>query len=550
QMTESAPVAWQDVAGRRVPVAVSFQVRGQTVGFCLSDYDPAYPLTIDPNYHWHTFYGSSGDDNGNAIAVDGGGDVYVAGQSGAAWTGPGGESPLHAYTGGDDITVLKLSSAGVYQWHTFYGTSAIDRGAAIAVDGSGDVYVAGTSYNTAWTGPGGESPLHAYTGGSDIAVLKLSSAGVYQWHTFYGGGSNDYGYGIAVDSSGNVYVTGRSGGGWTGDGGAPPLHTRTGGYDIAVLKLSSAGAYQWHTFYGGGGDERGTDIAVAAGGDVYVAGYSTAAWTGDGGAAPLHAYIGGDDIHVLKLSSAGAYQWHTFYGDSGTDRGSAITVDGSGDVYVAGNSATTWTGDGSAAPLHAYTASVDIAVLKLSSAGVYQWHTFYGDSGADRGSAIAVAGGDVYVAGNSDATWTGPSGEGPLHAYTASVDSAVLKLSSAGAYQWHTFYGDSGADNGNAIAVAGSGGVYVAGSSDAAWTGDGGAAPLHAYTGGNDITVLQLAPSATAVTLASFDAAGHGNAAAAAAPLALGAALALGVVVHTLRALRVAGAAWRVSRRR
>ena len=87
----------------------------------------------------------------------------------------------------------------------------------------------------------------------------------------------------------------------------------------------------------------------------------------------------------------------------------------------------------------------DIFVLKLDSSGAYQWHTFYGSSSSDYGSGIAMDGsGNVYVTGWSDATWSGPAEESPLHAYSGDDDIFVLKLDSSGAYQWHTFYGSSG----------------------------------------------------------------------------------------------------------
>ena len=127
---------------------------------------------------------------GNGIAVDGSGNVYVTGYSYATWNGPAGQNPLHAYSGGYDIFVLKLNSSGAYQWHTFYGSSGDDSGHGIAVDGSGNVYVTGYSDAT-WNGPAGQNPLHAYSGGYDIFVLKLNSSGAYQWHTFYGSSSDD-----------------------------------------------------------------------------------------------------------------------------------------------------------------------------------------------------------------------------------------------------------------------------------------------------------------------------------------------------------------------
>jgi hypothetical protein len=147
-----------------------------------------------------------------------------------------------------------LTTGPTYVWHTFYGSGARDGAGAIAADGSGNIYIVGTSYAT-WQGDGGANPLHAYGGGpNDIVVTKLNSSGAYQWHTFYGAGGDDRGHAIAVDGSGNVYVTGLSSSTWQGDGGANPLHAFSGGeYDIVVLKLNSDGDYQWHTFYGPGG---------------------------------------------------------------------------------------------------------------------------------------------------------------------------------------------------------------------------------------------------------------------------------------------------------
>jgi sRNA-binding regulator protein Hfq len=194
---------------------------------------------------------------------------------------------LHAHSGDNDISVMKLDSSGAYQWHTFYGSSAYDYAYGISVDSSGNVYVAGFSYAT-WG-----SPLHAHSGGYyDIFVLKLNSSGAYQWNTFYGSSAYDYAYGISVDSSGNVYITGDSDATW-----GSPLHAYSGGYDIFVLKLDSSGAYQWHTFYGSSTSDVAYGISVDSSGKVYVAGYSNATW-----GSPLHAHSGAPDIFVLKLN--------------------------------------------------------------------------------------------------------------------------------------------------------------------------------------------------------------------------------------------------------
>ncbi|MDD5307036.1 MAG: SBBP repeat-containing protein [Deltaproteobacteria bacterium] len=460
---------------------------GDTDGDADSDTD-----TGAGAYQWHTFYGSSSGDFGHSIAMDGNGSIYVTGSSRASWMGPGGESPLHAYSGGEDIFVMKLSSSGAYQWHTFYGSSADNGSFFLTLDGSGNICVTGYSWKS-WTGPAGESPLHAHSTGSNIFVLKLSSSGAYKWHTFYGGAIFDWGASIAVDGSGNIHVTGHSDASWVGPAGEGPLHAYSEGSDVFVLKLSPSGVYQWHTFYGSSGDDAGSSLVVDGSGSIFVTGASGVAWMGPGGQSPIHLHSGGSDILVLKLSSSGAYQWHTFYGGSGTDNRVSTAVDGSGSIHVTGVSNVPWMGPMGESPLHAHAGGYDMFVLKLSSSGAYQWHTFYGDSSSDTSDAIAVdGGGNIYAMGSSLASWTGSGGESPLHAYSLGEDIFILKLSSSGAYQWHTFYGGADGDYGYSLAVDESVDIHATGFSPASWVGPGGESPLHAYSGEQDIFVLKL----------------------------------------------------------
>jgi hypothetical protein len=262
----------------------------------------ALALDKDGNYQWHTFYGTEDSPSeGFAIARDASSNLFVTGHSDGTWQGDGDTNPLHAYSGGSDIVVVKLNNSGGYQWHTFYG-SEIDNeeGRGIAVGGNGDVYVTGNSPVT-WLGNGSAGPIHPFAGNDDITVLKLNNSGGYQWHTFYGSSdANDYGCGIGVDGSSNVYVTGRSYASWQGDDSRDPLHAYAGGSDITVLKLNNSGGYQWHTFYGSSsGDDYGQAIAVKIVDTFYIAGYSSASWLRDGDAPPLHDYTGSNDIYVL-----------------------------------------------------------------------------------------------------------------------------------------------------------------------------------------------------------------------------------------------------------
>ena len=112
-MTESAPVAWQEICGKRIPVEVAFKVADCETVFTVGGYDKSLPLFIDPTYEWHSFFGSASGDDAYALARDNSGYVYVTGSSGATWNGPAGQSPLNAFTGNGDFFVLKLGDQGL-----------------------------------------------------------------------------------------------------------------------------------------------------------------------------------------------------------------------------------------------------------------------------------------------------------------------------------------------------------------------------------------------------------------------------------------------------
>jgi hypothetical protein len=392
-------------------------------------------------YQWHTFYGSADwVEVAYGIAVDDSGNIYVTGVSTGSWLGDGDTPPLHAFSGGEeDLFVLKLDSDGAYQWHAFYGGELYADGLAVTTAEEGKaIYVSGSS-SSPFQGPAGEEPLHPYTGSSsigdvDIMVLKLDSQGTYEWHTFYGQQCGEAGQAIVVDDARDaVYVAGSSGGPWTGDEGAKPLHDHTGMTEIVVLKLSGCGAYRWHTFYGSSSPDGAWGITLDGNGDLYVTGGAYAPWLGDGGREPLHTHSGFYDLVVLKLDSSGGYLWHTFYGSADSaDEGSGIATDAHGNLFVTGGSEQNWLGDGGSNPGRNNRGAGDLVVLKLRSDGTYCWHSFYGSASRDNGFGVAVdASGCPCVTGLADVTWLGDSGQEPLHPHSpgaAAANIVVLKL--------------------------------------------------------------------------------------------------------------------------
>ncbi len=473
---------------------------------------------VDASYTWHTFYGTASiNDSAVAVAVDAEGNSYVLGTSYVSWNGPAGQAPLHAHNPGSntDVFIMKLNSAGDYQWHTFYGGLAgaldteniVNDGYAIKLDASGNIYVLGTSRH------GWGSPLHAHSEISstlqgNLFVMKLSPSGTYQWHTFYEQMRSQAGNGgrhLALDASGNVFVGTYVRVPWT-DTTLSPLHPYSGfpegaswNSNMLILKLSSAGVYQWHTYYGTpstDADDIGADIAVDAEGNAYITGSGTS-W-----GSPLHSNSGWSDIIVLKLNSSGAYQWHTYYGSDKVDEASGITVDRNGFIYVSGVGRP-FPGPSGQQPLHAFTDNGETAynddtfILKLDPSGGYVWHTWYGSPGEENfysNKPITDSKGNVYVIGaegmesHNASSWNGPDGQAPLRPYQVGSNNNffVLKLTGAGVYVWHMFF--TSAIGSFGLAMDAQDNLVMDGTSRTAWNGPAGEAPLHAYLGSAYVT--------------------------------------------------------------
>lgn len=468
-VTETAPVAWQDLDGVRLPVEVAFaRIDDDLIGFRVGTYRTDLPLIIDPTLTWQTVLGGSGADGGYALAIDGSGNIYVAGVSGASWG-----SPIRAYTSGNDAYVAKLTPAGALVWNTFLGGSGTDIAWGVAVDADGNIYVSGDG-NATW-----DAPVNPYSAGTDVFVAKLASDGTLSWNTFFGGAGTDHGAGIAVDSNGNALVSGFSSTAW-----GSPVRAYSASNDGIAIKLDPSGALLWHTFLGGTGSDPAPRIAVTGDGSVYVGGYANATW-----GSPVRAYTGNYDAYVAKLASDGTLTWNTFAGGTGLDAANSIAVDSNGDVLIAGYSNATW-----GAPVRAYTSGNDAYAAKISSSGALLWNTFLGGSGTDERilSVAADASGNVFLAGYGNATWGTP-----WRAYTSPFfDAFVAKLTATGALTWNGFLGGAGSDdNSQSITVDTSGNVYVAGSSNATW-----GTPLRAYTADYDAFVAKIFDVAPAPT--------------------------------------------------
>ncbi|MEP7289163.1 MAG: SBBP repeat-containing protein [Chloroflexota bacterium] len=337
-LTEQAPVAWQDYAGQRLPVAVHYrQSDSGEISFVPADYDAALPLVIDPSLTYSTYLGGSGDEYGNGITVDSSGNAYVTGYT-YSTDFPTANAFQIANSGGDDAFVTKLNAAGsALVYSTYLGGTDFDDGIGIAVDSSGNAYVTGFTQSTNFPTTAGAyqtvsaSSLNAF-------VTKLNAAGsALVYSTYLGGNGFDVGKGIAVDSSGNAYVTG-----YTYSTNFPTANAfqiaNSGGDDAFVTKLNAAGsALVYSTYLGGTGNDEGNGIAVDSSGNAYVTGYTSSTNFPTANAFQI-AHSGGTyDVFVTKLNAAAsALVYSTYLGGNDYEYGQGIAVDSSGNAYVMG----------------------------------------------------------------------------------------------------------------------------------------------------------------------------------------------------------------------
>jgi len=304
-------------------------------------------------HQWTTTLGGTSADRGDGVAVDGSSNVYTTGEfTGTVNFGAGNVTSAGAL----DVFVTKLNSSGAHQWTTTLGGTSNDYGYSVAVDGSSNVYTTGEFTGTVNFGAGNVTSASS----NDVFVTKLNSSGAHQWTTTFGGTSDDYGWGVAVDGSGNVHVSGDFAG--TVNFGAGNV-TSAGSHDVFVTKLNSSGVHQWTTTFGGTSADRGGGVAVDGSSNVYTTGQFTG--TVDFGAGNVTS-AGSDDVFVTKLNSSGAHQWTTTLGGTSADRGWGVAVDGSSNVHVAGSFAGTVDfGAGNVTSAGGY----DGFVVKLDSAG-------------------------------------------------------------------------------------------------------------------------------------------------------------------------------------
>ncbi len=462
EVVESAPIVYQGVSGERIYVDGEYVLLdSRTVGFRVGAYDRSRALVIDPTLAYSTFLGGTGSDQGNSIAVDSGGNVYLAGLT-TSTDFPATGGGFQTTSAGDrDAFVAKFDSSGSLVYATYLGGSGFDQANGIAIDASGNAYVAGLTASANFPTLGALQPTAG--GGDDAFVTKLNPTGsALVYSTYLGGADDEEARGIAIDGSDSAYVAGD-----TLSTNFPVLNAVQPllvDDDAFVAKLNAAGsALVFSTYLGGLGIDEASAIAVDGSGGAYVTGFTFALDFPT--LNPLQsANGGGRDAFVAKFTSAGARVYGTYLGGAGTDHGRGIAVDASDNAYVAGLTAST--DFPTSNPYQASNGgSDDVFVTKVNAAGsALTYSTYLGGSAADGASSIALdAATNAYITGSTFSA-DFPTAD-PIQAIAGGAsDALAAKLSAAGAsLVYATYLGGSGTDRGWGIAVDSSDNAYLAG---------------------------------------------------------------------------------------
>ncbi|MCF7792675.1 MAG: SBBP repeat-containing protein [Candidatus Cloacimonetes bacterium] len=384
-----------------------------------------------PDWQWADAAGSDNDDNGNAIALDASGNIYVIGSFFSTV-----DFGSHSITsnGWLDIFVAKMNSSGEWQWALNAGSGNNDEGYDIAVDSDGNVYITGYFMETASFGSNSISAA----GWSDIFVAKLDTDGNWLWVSNAGSGSNSYddvGNSLTVDNSGDVCVTGTFSD--TANFGSSSI-TSYGDLDIFAAKISSSGSWQWASVAGGVGFDLGMAITADVNGNSYVTG--SFCETATFGTNTLENPDLLDDIFVAKLDASGTWQWASDAGGvSSGDTGNGIAVDENGNCYVTGNFQAGATFGNHTIPTNG---SHDIFVAKIDNSGTWQWAVNGGGDIGDIGRDIAIdASGASFVIGS----FYGDSATFGSYTLTGAGyhDIVVGKVDSDGNWEWVVSAGGS-----------------------------------------------------------------------------------------------------------
>ncbi|MCK5852757.1 SBBP repeat-containing protein [bacterium] len=369
---------------------------------------------------WSRIWGSVEDDYGKDVAVDSSGNIYVTGYVYGAFDG-------QSHSVADDLFLTKFDKNGNRIWSRIRNNGGgHDKGLSVAIDGNDNILVAG------------------HNAGQDAWLLKFNDGGTDLWSRIWGSSQAEFGNGVAVDSSGNVFVTGYTFGAFDGQ-------TNAGDRDIFLTKFDSAGTKLWTKIRGSNLEDTANDICIDNSGNIYITGHTHGEFDGQ-------TNNGDKDFCLLKFDNSGSNLWTKILGSVAEDIGNGVGVDSSGNVYVGGFSQGAFDGQSNAG-------NGDLCLIKFAGNGVKHWTRMWGAGPWDVGMSVNVDDfGNIYVAGYTLGEFDGQTNNG-------SYDLCLTKFNGNGDKHWTKIWGSTLGDMGFGVASDNSGNIFVTGNTKGVFGG-------------------------------------------------------------------------------
>jgi len=378
------PIFFGSLYSVAIEYPMILQIRNDTTALINKSAENNYLL-------WNKTWGGASTDYSQGVALDTAGNIYCTGYTNSFGVG--------AY----DLALVKFYPNGTRVWNTTWGGASDDQGYGVVLDTAGNIYCAG--YTTSFG-----------AGGWDFALVKFYPNGTRAWNTTWGGASTDYDQGVALDTAGNIYCTG-----YTNSFGA-------GAWDLALVKFYPNGTRAWNTTWGGASTDFGQGVALDTAGNIYCTGRTFSFGAGN------------SDLPLVKFDSNGTKQWNITWGGASADYGQGVALDTAGNIYCTGY--TTSFGAGGS----------DFALVKFYPNGYIAWNKTWGGSSNDVSWGVALdTAGNIYCTGYTNSFGAGNG------------DFALVKFYTNGNIAWNKTWGGASSDQSFGVALDTAGNIYYTG---------------------------------------------------------------------------------------
>ncbi|MDP1728216.1 MAG: PKD domain-containing protein [Bacteroidota bacterium] len=466
KIDESIPYSFQTLVNNEKQSVNAYYIRKEEniFGIAVEGYDKQKTLVIDPA-PWSTYFGGNGEDRGTKVAVDKNGNILGTGTTSTST----GLATAGAYqtsvSGNFDAFIIKYNHSGMRLWSTYLGGSGQDNGNDIAVDQNNNIFITGNTLSSSGIATAGSHQSTFGNGSStgDAFLMKFNASGVKQWGTYIGGSGDDYGDGIAIEPNGNLYISGFTNSASLATSGAFQT-SNNGNYDAFLVKFNSAGIRQWCTYYGSIYEDYGYKVTTDANGNASMIGYTVSNYGITTSGAFQTTFGGNGDAFLVKFNAAGDRLWCTYIGGNNLDYASDVSTDISGNILVAGTSASTNGIASSGAFMTVKSSGYDAFIAKYNPAGSRLWSSYIG-GGYDEG-ALGICSdiqGNIAITGYTYSSLGFTSSGAYMEDFGGDVDAFIVKFDSLGYRQWSTYYGADNLEQGNGLCVDSSGNIFVTG---------------------------------------------------------------------------------------